>query len=94
MSSLTEAMESGDVLAEAERRYRLIASMMEGEPPEGGRGLTGTEMKALSIEADRLIDKIVALRAEQKSDSAKRRADDDRIGKVVQFDASRFRKSG
>lgn len=98
MSQLVAAMEAGDVLGEAERRYELIARMMDPgwDGGEGGRGLTGTEMKALSIEADRLIHKIMALRAEAKADAAKRGDSpgaDERLGKVVQFDADRFRKS-
>ena len=100
-NELVAAMKSGDVLVEAERRYTIIAQLMDPsrELREGERGLTGTEVKALSIEADRLMHKIVALRAERKADAAKVGNDDavgdeSKFGKVVQFDAGRFRKNG
>jgi len=98
---LVSAMEAGDVLAEAERRYEIIAEMLDPrrEIRENERPITGTEVKALSIEADRLMHKIVTLRAEK---AAKVKAvtdeaaapDADKLGKVVAFDADRFRKSG
>ena len=97
---LASAMAAGDLLAEAERRYEIIAAMLDPrrEPREGERGLTGTEVKALSIEADRLMHKIVNLRAERKAAAsivAEKVGDDeaDKLGKVVAFDADRFRKS-
>lgn len=97
--SLVSAMEAGDVLAEAERRYVIIAGMMDPrrELSENERPLTGTEMKALSIEADRLMHKIVALRAEKVADEEKQSggvAEGHEFGKVVPFDAGRYRKSG
>ena len=97
---LLDAMRAGDVLAEAERRYEIIAGVLDPtrELREGERPPTGTEIKSLSIEADRLIHKIVALRAEKaaaKQVTEKRgTADGDKLGKVVAFDAGRFRKSG
>jgi hypothetical protein len=99
---LISAMEAGDVLAEAERRYEIIAEMLDPrrELREDERPITGTEVKALSIEADRLIHKIVSLRAERAAaaggDGAgkKKTKKDDRLGKVVEFDAGRFSKSG
>lgn len=97
MSDLVAAMQAGDVLAEAERRYELVAAMMDPGRMLGDneRPITGTEMKALSIEADRLIHKIVSLRSEQQADAAKQgEGVDPRLGKVVEFDASRFRKTG
>ena len=99
MSSLEDAMRSGDVLAEAERRYAIIARLLDPDAPlpEGARGLTGTEVKALSLEADRLIHKIVSLRAEKDADAAKKsggKKSDPALGKVVTFDADRYRKSG
>lgn len=99
---LVSAMEAGDLLAEAERRYEIIAEMMDPrrELREDERPLTGTEVKALSIEADRLMHKIVALRAERAADaktaeqSAAGSAENaDKLGKVVAFDADRFRRS-
>lgn len=100
-NTLTTAMQAGDVLAEAERRYEIIAAMLDPRRDlrEGERGLTGTEVKALSIEADRLMHKIVALRAEKEAaakvatESAET-GDADKLGKVVAFNADRFRKSG
>lgn len=104
VNDLTSAMQAGDVLAEAERRYEIIAEMLDPrrEMREGERFLTGTEVKALSIEADRLMLKIVALRAEKAvaakaADEAADEAgtgDAAKLGKVVAFDAGRFRKSG
>ena len=102
---LTSAMQAGDVLAEAERRYEIVANMLDPqrELRENERGLTGTEVKALSLEADRLMLKIVALRAEKEATAkaAAEAADDEatngdaaKLGKVVAFNADRFRKSG
>lgn len=100
-SGLVAAMESGDALAEAERRYEIIAQMLDPSRKlaESERPLTGTEVKALSLEADRLMDKILALRAEKAADratdkAASASADADKLGKVVALDANRFRKSG
>lgn len=98
---LVSAMEAGDVLAEAERRYEIIAEMMDPrrELGENERPLTGTEVKALSIEADRLMHKIVGLRAEKAADAKKVEAaeaapvDQAQLGKVVAFNADRFRRS-
>lgn len=98
-SHLMDAMEAGDLLAEAERRYEIIAGFLDPtrELAEGERPPTGTEIKALSIEADRLIHKIVALRAERaatkKVADKQATTDGDKLGKVVKFDADRFRKS-
>lgn len=100
MRDLATAMRTGDVLAEAERRYEIIANMLDPqrEIRDGDRGLTGTEVKALSIEADRLMLKIVALRAERDATAKDEQdqaasGDADKLGKVVAFDAGRFRKS-
>ncbi len=96
MENLVSAMEAGDVLAEAERRYRIIADMMDPQRDlrENERPLTGTEVKALSIEADRLMHKIVSLRAEKAADDAKSGGDSaPELGRVVAFDADRFRRS-
>lgn len=99
-NGLTAAMLAGDVLAEAERRYEIVANMLDPrrELRENERGPTGTEIKALSIEADRLMLKIVALRAEKAAAAEATEevaaGDVDKLGKVVEFDAGRFRKSG
>ncbi len=102
MSDLTDAMAAGDLLREAELRYEIIAEMLDPvrKLREHERPPTGTEIKALSIEADRLIQKIVALRAERNAatskpgDSAEAKADQAKFGKVIEFDASRYRKQG
>lgn len=101
---LISAMEAGDLLAEAERRYEIIAEMMDPrrELREDERPLTGTEVKALSIEADRLMHKIVSLRAEKAAaaEAAEQaikapagNTDDPAMGQVVKFNADRFRRS-
>lgn len=97
-TDLVSAMMAGDVLLEAERRYQIIANMMDPDRSlgENERPLTGTEVKALSLEADRLIHKIVALRAEKAADAKKsggEGAADPEFGKVVPFNADRYRKS-
>lgn len=102
ITNLTSAMQAGNVLAEAERRYEIIAHMLDPqrELRESERGLTGTEVKALSIEADRLMLKIVALRAEKAAEAKAARdaesatGEANKYGKVVAFNADRFRKSG
>lgn len=95
MSELTDAMEAGDLLVEAERRYRIVADFMDPDRvrADNERPLTGTEVKALSIEADRLMHKIVALRAEKAADAKKADPAEAMTGKVVAFDANRFRRS-
>ncbi|WP_269304904.1 hypothetical protein [Aeromicrobium sp. HA] len=97
-TDLVSAMVAGDVLLEAERRYEIIAKMLDPGRSlgENERPLTGTEVKSLSIEADRLMHKIVALRAEKAADEKKQGGSDEGdpdLGKVVAFDADRFRRS-
>jgi hypothetical protein len=91
---LVSAMEAGDVLAEAERRYEIVAEMLDPrrELAENERPITGTEVKALSIEADRLMEKIVRLRNAKKSDEKLAEAQSNVVS--MKFDANRFAKSG
>lgn len=101
-SDLISAMLSGDLLKEAELRYEIVAKALDPGKTfaEGERAPTGTEIKALSIEADTLMRKIVALRAEKVAAARKTGAAPDqaaeqaKFGQVVQFDASRYRKQG
>lgn len=65
--AMIAAMLAGDLLAEAELRYKVIAAVLEPSrrPDENARRLNGREVKALSLEADRLMQKIAFLRAER-----------------------------
>lgn len=75
--SLNEAMAAKDELAEVELRYRLLAETFEDMP----------QLRAnLNPQIERAKAEIVRLRAgvKQKSEEG---------GRVVAFDASRFRKS-
>lgn len=91
---LVSAMEAGDELAEAQRRYELLALMLDPrrELAEDERPLTGTEAKALSIELDRLMGKILKLRDVEASDAALEEARSNVV--PMKFDADRFSKSG
>lgn len=78
-ATLAEAMAAGDELAEAEMRYALLAETFEAVP--NLRGNLNTALERAKAEIGRLR----AARAETVTPVA---------GKVVPFDASRFRKSG
>ncbi|MEH3141171.1 MAG: hypothetical protein PGN37_13520 [Mycobacterium kyogaense] len=79
--SLIEAMEAKDDLAEAEIRYRLLAETFEATP----------NLRAnLNPALERAKVEIVRLRAMAASDTKTRDSD---AGKVVAFDANRFRKA-
>lgn len=80
--SLNAAMAAGDELAEAEIRYRLLAEAFEAKPQLRSQ---------LNTQVERAKAEIMRLRALAKpvADS-----EDKPLGKVVAFDAERFRKSG
>ncbi|AGT12102.1 hypothetical protein JABBAWOKKIE_3 [Mycobacterium phage Jabbawokkie] len=80
-STLNEAMAANDELAEAEIRYRLLAEAFEEEPKLRSQ---------LNPAIEKAKAEIVRLRAlTMDSESAPTAS-----GKVVAFDADRFRKSG
>jgi len=85
-ATLNEAMAGGDALAEAEIRYRLLAEAFEGQPQLRSQ---------LNSQLERPKAEIVQLRAlaPKPSDSGKSESETT-SGKVVAFDADRFRKSG
>ncbi|MEB3048649.1 hypothetical protein KV112_02665 [Mycolicibacter sp. MYC123] len=80
--SLNAAMVAGDELAEAEIRYRLLAEVFEAMPQLRGN---------LNSALERAKAEIIRLRALAKPevDSGEEKP----LGKVVAFDAGRFRKS-
>jgi hypothetical protein len=78
-ATLNEAMDAKDDLAEAELRYRLLAETFEDMP----------QLRAnINSQLERAKAEIVRLRAAVPESNV------DTPAKVVQFDASRFRKSG
>ncbi|MDZ4236037.1 MAG: hypothetical protein U1C73_20270 [Dietzia sp.] len=77
-ATLAEAMAAGDELAEVELRYELLAAVFEAVP-----NLRGNLNPAL----ERAKAEIVRLRAASPPKSS------DQTGKVVAFDATRFRRS-
>lgn len=80
--TLNEAMEAGDELAEARIRYRLLAQAFEAHPQLRSQ---------LNAQLERAKAEIARLRAlAPKSDEMESAVS----GKVVAFDAERFRKSG
>ncbi len=79
-SSLNEAMVAKDALAEAERRYALLAEAFEAEPKLRSQ---------LNPALDKVKAEVLQLRALSTGPVAVADA-----GKVVAFDAERFRKSG
>ena len=80
--SLNEAMDAGDALAEAEIRYRLLADTFTTAPQLRSQLATALE---------RAKAEVLQLRALGEKPEA---VEDSSAGKVVDFDANRFRKSG
>lgn len=78
--TLAEAMAAGDELAEAEIRYGLLAEVFEDVPNLRGN---------LNTALERCKAEILRLRA-----SGTTTGSDTDNGKIVAFDADRFRKSG
>lgn len=78
--TLNEAMDAKDDLAEAEIRYQLLAEVFEAVPNLRGN---------LNTALERAKAEIVRLRAAKQASG-----ESPAVGKVVAFDASRFRKSG
>lgn len=83
--TLNGAMAAGNLLAEAEIRYKLLAEAFEQMPQLRSQ---------LNTQIERAKAEIVRLRAlAPKSDApSKEKAHTDKV--VVEFDADRFRKSG
>jgi hypothetical protein len=79
-ATLNEAMVANDELAEARLRYKLLAEAFEALPQLRSQ---------LNAQLERAKAEIVRLRALAPKPSTE--ASD---GKVVAFDAARFRKSG
>lgn len=79
-STMNEAMDAKDDLAEATIRYRLLAEAFEDMPQLRSQ---------LNPQLERAKAEIVRLRAIAPKDT-----DAKESGKVVAFDAGRFRKSG
>ncbi|QSL99746.1 hypothetical protein SEA_CHEESETOUCH_2 [Gordonia phage CheeseTouch] len=81
--TLSAAMAAGDELAEAELRYDLLAEAFVEKPQLRSQ---------LNTQLERAKAEIVRLRAlADKPNASKEKAS---AGKVVAFDADRFRKSG
>jgi hypothetical protein len=79
-ATLNEAMVAGDELGEAELRYLLLSQAFENLP---------TMRSQLNGQIERTKAEILRLRAQVSGAS-----DAGESGKVVAFDAARFRKSG
>lgn len=80
-STLNEAMAANDELAEAELRYQLLAEAFEDKPQLRSQ---------LNAQIERAKAEILRLRAV----TPKGGTENEESGKVVAFDAARFRKSG
>lgn len=81
-ATLNEAMAANDELAEAEIRYRLLAEAFEAKPQLRSQ---------LNTQIERAKAEIIRLRAlKPKPDEVSTQQE---LGKVVAFDAERFRKS-
>lgn len=81
--TLNEAMAAGDELAEAEIRYRLLAEAFEDKPQL--RSQLNTQVERAKAEIMRLRALLPSADAPEEPAAA---------GRVVAFDANRFRKSG
>jgi hypothetical protein len=80
-ATLNEAMAANDELAEARIRYRLLAEAFEDKPQL--RSQLNTQLERAKAEILRLT-----------AMAGKPGSSDGDSGKVVAFDAARFRKSG
>ena len=78
--SLNAAMIAGDYLGEAERRYELLSEVFEDQPK------LRSQLNPALDKAKETIERLRALTGESGQVAAS--------GKVVAFDADRFRKSG
>lgn len=78
-TTLNEAMVAKDELGEAELRYKLLAEAFEDMPQLRSQ---------LNAQLERAKAEIVRLRALAPADTSAS------VGKVVPFNAERFRKSG
>lgn len=81
-TTLNDAMEANDELAEAKLRYRLLSEAFEDMPQ------LRSQLNAQLERAKAEIGRLRAL-APKKEESEKEES-----GKVVAFDVDRFRKSG
>lgn len=82
-TTLNEAMDANDQLAEAELRYELLAAAFLDMPQLRSQ---------LNAQLERAKAEIVRLRALAPNSGSEKHPD--QSGKVVAFDADRFRKSG
>jgi hypothetical protein len=82
-ATLNDAMAAKDELGEAELRYKLLAEAFEENPKLRG------QINAQLVSAKAEIGRLRALAPTADEGSGEKDA-----GKVVAFDASRFRKSG
>ena len=83
-ATLADAMDANDELAEARMRYRLLAETFEAEPKLRSQ---------LNPSLERVKDEILrlsALAADDKGAATTEAA----AGRVVAFDACRFKKTG
>jgi hypothetical protein len=83
--TLNGAMAANDELAEVEIRYRLLAAAFEENPQLRSQ---------LNPQIERAKAEIVRLRALTPKSKSGKAASGEECGKVVAFDAERFRKSG
>ncbi|NOQ62701.1 hypothetical protein [Mycolicibacterium fortuitum] len=84
-TTLNEAMDANDELAEARLRYQLLAEAFEENPKLRG------QINAQLVSAKAEISRLRALAPKSGTETAAEQAES---GKVVAFDAGRFRKSG
>lgn len=80
--SLNAAMIAGDYLGEAERRYELLSEVFEDQPK------LRSQLNPALDKAKAEIEMLRAMSGDTGKDSSAA------SGKVVAFDADRFRKSG
>lgn len=82
-TTLNEAMDANDELAEAKIRYRLLAEAFEQKPQ------LRSQLNAQLERAKAEIGRLRALAPRSGAEPA-----EEKSGKVVAFNADRFRKSG
>jgi hypothetical protein len=82
-NTLNEAMDANDELAEARLRYQLLAEAFEENPKLRG------QINAQLVSTKAEIARLRALKPKGSESTS-----EEKSGKVVAFDADRFRKSG
>jgi hypothetical protein len=90
-NTITEAVAAGDMLAAAKIRLRLLDEAFVGQPQL--RSQLSTALERAAAEVERLMA-MKPKKADEPAAGDTPVGDDAKLGRVVPFDADRYRKSG